>query len=333
MNSHVNKLRLSVLVTAYKRREFIREALESVLNQTTPKDVYEIICITAFHDEGFSIFLKENNIKEIFCDGKMGERLALGIEASNNEIIVFLEDDDKFREDKLENIISVFERYSCVYYHNNVELIDANSQIILERVDPYYRQISRSFLWIPVRGYRNILKHRGDFNMSSVAVKKKIIDKNMIEILRQIESSPDTIIFFLLMQLNLQFYFHAINTTLYRVHDSETNNKNIDPEKIMSSSLKYYRSRLIAYESIYSNQVKKLFFAILLESKFGAYIVGKTEFKPTATEILKFFYMAISRPSIFYLRLWVATILYEFFPSYVDKVRYKRISKKYSAIK
>lgn len=333
MNLSTNNLRLSVLVTAYKRKEFIIEAIESVINQTIPRIFYEIICITAFHDEHLSFYLNKNNVREIYCEGKMGERLALGIEASNNEIIVFLEDDDKFRKDKLECVVKMFEIYNCVYYHNNVELIDVNSRLIYERLDPYYKQISKSFLWFPLRGYRNILRHRGDFNMSSVAIRKEVIVKSMIDTLRLIDSSPDTIIFFLLLQLNRPFYFHAVKTTLYRVHDSETNSINLDPEKIMNSSYRYYYSRLVVYESLYFDRIKKLFLPILLESKFGAYIAGRIDFKPTTLEIIRFFYMAITRPSIFYLRLWSATILYSFSPSYVNKVRYKRIRKKYRTFK
>ena len=41
---------LSVIVTAYNRKEFLLEALQSAVNQTLKREEYEIICIKNFKD-------------------------------------------------------------------------------------------------------------------------------------------------------------------------------------------------------------------------------------------------------------------------------------------
>ena len=320
---------LSVLIMVYKRKEFIMEAIESVLNQTIPRNDYEIVCVVGFHDDNFSAFCKQNSIKEVFCDGKMGQTIASGIAACRGDVMIFIEDDDNFRSDKLERVLQAFKKHNCVYYHNNTELIDENSRLILGSISPYDVQIPGSFLWYPIRGFRNVLRHRGDFNMSSIAVRRSNLNL-YVNIINKIETSPDSIIFFLLMQTNMPFYFDAEKTTFYRVHSSETNSiGNTSPQKILDTSLRFYRSRLIAYEAMRSPSVTKIFFGYVLESKIGAYIDGQLDLKPRFSEELKFFLIALTRPSKFYMILLLATVLARVFPNYVRRIKETRKSERY----
>ena len=315
---------------AYKRKEFIMEALRSVLDQTIPRSDYEIVCVVGFHDDQISAFLDRNNIKEMFCDGRMGQTISSGIAACSNDIVVFLEDDDKFRSDKLERVMQAFGTYNCIYYHNNSELIDEKSKPIPKSISPYDVMITKSFLWKPISGFRNVLRQRGDFNVSSIALRKYSIDLN---ILNKIEASPDSIIFFLLMQVSLPFYFDAEKTTFYRIHNSETHSiGSQDPQKILDTSLRFYRSRLAAYDAMHSAPVKKIFLGYVLESKMGAYIDGELDLKPRLTEKFRFFLIAMTRPSKFYMVLLFATILVGMFPNYVRKMEERRRSQRYKQI-
>ncbi len=333
--SREQEQKISVLVMGYKRREFIMEALESVLNQTIPRRMYEIICIVGFHDNDFSLFLAKNNIKELYCDGTIGQSLELGLKACNNDIVVFLEDDDRFRNDKLELVSRGFKNYDCVYYHNNVNIIDSESNIIEQDIEPYSKQIKKSFYWKPIRGYRKIIRYRGDFNMSSIAIRK---NKIPISLIGKIKASPDSIIFFLVLQSCMPFYFDDNRTTFYRIHDSETNAANnvsliLNVDRTIDVAQRFYESRLIAYETMQPTRVKNIFLGYVLESKFGAYIAGIRDLKPSISETLKFLYIGITRPSLFYLRLLIATVIYGRSPHFVDNVRYKRMRDRYKKIK
>jgi glycosyltransferase involved in cell wall biosynthesis len=42
---------ISAIITAYNRREFIRDAVNSVINSVLPEDEYEIIVVKNFRDE------------------------------------------------------------------------------------------------------------------------------------------------------------------------------------------------------------------------------------------------------------------------------------------
>jgi len=326
-----NGIKLTVLVMAYKRKDYLKEALLSVLNQTIPRSEYEIICIKGFQDEDLSAFMRQNNIMELFCDGTLGERLVAGLKNSSYDIILFLDDDDIFREDKLMSVRNAFVQSGCVYFHNNVHLIDRDSRSISNPIDPFSKQIDDTILWSPLRGFKSIIRHRGDFNMSSIAVLKGEICK-YDKILPEIKASPDTITFFLLLQINRSFFFSKEKLTMYRIHESETNMSK-DKERMLDVSLRYYNSRLICYRGLTNLKVKKLFLGYLLESKFGAYIAGAEDLKPSFKELLKLFYIGVAQPSAFYLRLCVAVLIYSKFPGYVDRIRKERTNRKYREIR
>jgi len=42
---------ISVIVTAYNRRKYVRHATESVISSTLPRDGYELIVVKNFRDE------------------------------------------------------------------------------------------------------------------------------------------------------------------------------------------------------------------------------------------------------------------------------------------
>ena len=54
------KTRFSVVIIAYKRKEFLINAVNSVLNQRYPREMIEIIVVKSFEDNEIdSILLKE----------------------------------------------------------------------------------------------------------------------------------------------------------------------------------------------------------------------------------------------------------------------------------
>lgn len=330
--SNIKDIRLSVLVIAYERKEFVKETLLSVLDQTIPPNLYEIICVIGFKDEGISNFLKENNIIEIYCHCRIGKNLSIGLNSCKGDYVVFLEDDDKFTRDKLEMILKAFENNKIIYYHNNHEIIDKYSQILdLNQVKKksFDRQFTRSTLWNPPHNYHRITKYSGDFNLSSIAVSRSHIIKYN-SVLAKIESAADFIVFSVLLQDNFPFYFDVNRTTLYRMHEnSETHSIERNHEKLIDHSKREYRSALIVYESLNSEPVKRMFVEWLLSLKFYAYVAGIKDLKPSFIDKLKLFYYGITAPNPSYLISIIAVVVYSMFPKYVDKLAVKRTTKIY----
>lgn len=57
---------ISVIITAYNRKEFLLEAVNSALNQTLPKDEYEIIVVRNFSE--YDDILKNLDVKTVFAN-------------------------------------------------------------------------------------------------------------------------------------------------------------------------------------------------------------------------------------------------------------------------
>ena len=110
---------ISVIITAYKRKEFIMDAIKSVLNQTLPRKYYEIIVVKNFIDSDIDKYINDNNIKNIFSnDISLSGKSVEAIKSSHGEIISFLDDDDMFYNNKLEYIYDLFKNnINLVYYH------------------------------------------------------------------------------------------------------------------------------------------------------------------------------------------------------------------------
>ena len=185
---------ISIIITAYNRKEFLLNAIKSVLNQTINKKYYEIIVITNFRDESIDDFINANKIKHILMDGTLGEFLYKGALAAKGEIISFLDDDDLFFKDKLDIVYKEFKKdIDIVYYHNLGVSINENGKTI----------IINSIQTVP------------DFNMSSISIKKSIITINNVD---KISALPDTLMYLFALESNKKIIRGKEKLTYYTFH-------------------------------------------------------------------------------------------------------------------
>ena len=71
------------------------DAVNSALNQTLPKDEYEIIVVKNFEDENIDRFLEEHSVRNIIVkEEPLSAKIVKGVEESRGEVISFLDDDD-----------------------------------------------------------------------------------------------------------------------------------------------------------------------------------------------------------------------------------------------
>ncbi|MGC9126572.1 MAG: glycosyltransferase, partial [Thermoplasmata archaeon] len=68
---------ISVIITAHNRKEFLKEAIQSALNQTLERSNYEILVIKNFKDEEIDRIIEQNGIRNIFTrdESTMGKIL------------------------------------------------------------------------------------------------------------------------------------------------------------------------------------------------------------------------------------------------------------------
>ncbi len=86
---------ISVIVTDHDRRIFLPRALQSLENQTLPKDKFEVIVIKNYEDKEIDDMIRRNGWKNIVAiDAKnLRAKVTVGVEHARGEVITFLEDD------------------------------------------------------------------------------------------------------------------------------------------------------------------------------------------------------------------------------------------------
>jgi Glycosyltransferases involved in cell wall biogenesis len=166
---------ISVIITAHNRREFLLEAVNSALNQTLPKDEYEIIVVKNFEDERIDKFLEEHGVRNIVTnEGPLGAKIARGVEESKGEIISFLEDDDLWLPQKLEKVKQVFQDENVIYYHNIYFNFYGSLKVdsLMDKIES--NRDSGKLLKLAIRNVNMNKNFSHPFNISSITVRKKI---------------------------------------------------------------------------------------------------------------------------------------------------------------
>lgn len=210
--------KISVVIIAYNRKNYIMQAVSSVLNQTLDKAFYEIIVVKNFIDATIDDFLKKNGVKNIYNkDERQGKQWIVGINESDGDVISFLDDDDISDKNRMSRVYEIFNKYNIQYYRNSYINIDDKGAIIhsneLRNFDKliYYEH---SFE-IPITTLSNIV------NSSGTSVKKALLLK-YAGTLELLYISGDRFINELCYLEDVGAFYDSEKLTYYRVHRSSS---------------------------------------------------------------------------------------------------------------
>jgi glycosyltransferase involved in cell wall biosynthesis len=227
---------ISVIVTAYNRRKYLPFALRSLEAQTLPRDKFEVIVVKNFEDEELDGIILRNGWKVVYEDDTYYGRMVLaGLEESRGEVITFLEDDDMYGNNRLEEIYKVFKSYdSLVYFHNSQIIIDENGSV-LER-PPHSIYISKNLIGgspivIDADKLRGLAKRYNAsvidlalkvraypwHNNSSLAVRRRVLEAGA-HLVRELPTAFDLFVLASSLRAGGLLYFTDEKLTLYRVH-------------------------------------------------------------------------------------------------------------------
>ena len=195
---------VSVIIPYYKKRNFIKETIISVINQSY--DYLEILIIyddTNLNDLEFLLEISklDNRIKIINNNKRLGAGLSRnkGIEQSNGKYIAFIDADDTWVSDKLKDQISFMKKNGNQISHTSYFIIDEKKKIIGQRK-------ARDLLSI-----NEILKSC-DIGLSTVIIEKKVIIKTGAQF-PQLITKEDFVFWLTLMKKNYKFYAYDSNLT------------------------------------------------------------------------------------------------------------------------
>ena len=304
---------ISVIITAYNRKEFLLNAVKSALNQTLDKKYYEIIVIKNYSDDKIDKFIKENNIKNILTDEiSLSGKIVEAFKIAKGDIISFLEDDDTFLENKLENVVNRFSDPSLVYYHNNYSIINENA----ERLDinlPYQSNSKCSIKVdtkdLDIKKLRALNKNNGFFNLSCISIRKSLVSW-CLDKLDRINVALDYFFFFQGIDSDGVVFIDNKVLTLYRVHKSNDSLAVATSKKIFcENKINFFKEDLIGFTTIQSLSrheiVKKYLSCRILIPQIALYIfIHKT--RPIITVRCSL----LCSIKIQYIPLFVLSILY-----------------------
>ncbi|BBD73477.1 hypothetical protein HS1genome_1866 [Sulfodiicoccus acidiphilus] len=124
--------KITVIVPAYERRQYILHALKSIDRQTINRDSLEVIVTKNFKDDVIDKFAEERGyVNVVMNEKRYGVRLAAAIEEARGEVITVLEDDDLFHESRLSDVLHAFAaNEKLLYYRNNAIPVDGLGHLI-----------------------------------------------------------------------------------------------------------------------------------------------------------------------------------------------------------
>jgi len=261
---------ISVVITAHNRKEFLKEAINSVINQTLDKDFYEIIVVKNFDDQEVDNLIGKNKIINLKSrdDSLIGVDLALGIEKARGEVISFLDDDDLFIPEKLEIVYNFFKKYkNLAYLHNNDYFIDGKDN----PAKFWVKDINKDIILDHFKDLNELLNLQGYgpyFNMSSINIRKnKILP--YLGYLNKINLNQDDFMFFIsTLEDPRLIILSKEKLTKYRIHQSTSNLLNEDINKFLNDNIKSGKNSLYTHTVMMSlvekNKIYGLFFKYII---------------------------------------------------------------------
>ena len=240
---------VSIIIPYYKKKEYILKTINSILNQTYSH--FEIIII--YDDENLSdldylekLFKLEDKIKIIKNLKTIGAGFSRnkGIGNAKGEFIAFIDADDIWKKDKLENQINFMKKKNLKFSHTSYEIIDKNEKVLGKRISRDFEKVE------------DLIKSC-DIGLSTVILKKEIIDHHTK--FPNLKTKEDFVLWLKILQKNI--FITSFNETL-------TSWRKIDNS--LSSSV---RQKLIDAFKVYNyymkfNFIKSCYYVISLSINF-----------------------------------------------------------------
>lgn len=192
---------VSIIIPYFKKKDYILEAINSILNQTYQN--FEVIIVYDDTDKSelsliYNIQKLDRRIKVLVNEKNLGAGLSRnnGIKNSNGKYIAFLDADDLWKKEKLEKQISLMEQNNFLITHTSYEILGNKKKF--SKI-----MIARNL------NFNKLLKSC-DIGLSTVIIKKDLFDQSIK--FSNIKTKEDYILWLLLTKKG--YIFNSLNETL-----------------------------------------------------------------------------------------------------------------------
>ncbi len=124
----------SAIILAYNRRQYLLTAVASALEQTLPRERYEVLVFKNFKDAEIDAYLAAHDVRNLTSEANARPRtMRTVLDEARGEVLSFLDDDDVWKREKLASVDREFSRDPTLgYFHNGFDVVD-------DRLRPYER--------------------------------------------------------------------------------------------------------------------------------------------------------------------------------------------------
>lgn len=242
---------ISVIMPFYKKREYFKQSLLSVINQT-----YQNIEIIIIFDDNYNSDIEfiqkfldlDKRIKLIDNKKNLGVAISRnkGIEISKGDYVAFLDCDDYWEKDKLEKQYNFMRNNKILFSHTTYQVINTKNEIIGK--NKIKKQLS----------YKDLI-NSCDIGLSTVLMKKEILS---ISKFKQISTKEDYALWLELSRKGVSIHGLDEPLTYWRV----TNNS-------LSSS--FLTKVINGFQVYYKFEKNNLFKSLILVINLGLHYLRK----------------------------------------------------------
>ena len=268
--------KVSVIIPVYDRRDYVRIAVNSCLNQEYDKDKLEIIVVKNFLDNDLEKWFSQNFI--LYIDSKktsLVDKIIEGMDISTGEIICLLEDDDEFVSNKIEIINKYFDDnpdISCL--HNNYLTIEeGNNQPNIYSYG-HKKELEKVLRLNEKRKMLSLIKHKDIYHNLSCWSFRRDYGPKLLNRLAGLTYDIDFLIYIEVISNQIEMLFLPEELTIYRRHQSASKLTKED-EKIVNLLKLSIFSLNSVQNKISQKEIKIYIESNLIIERFKLYIMEK----------------------------------------------------------
>ena len=239
---------VSVIIPYFKKKKYIADTINSILQQTYKN--FEIIIIYDDPEKNDLEYIKklitlDNRIELIVNHKNFGAGISrnIGISKANGFFLAFIDADDLWEKTKLEEQIKFMENEKINFCHTTYKIINERNEFIALRK-------ARNFFNI-----KELIKSC-DIGLSTVLLKKEILGSNRFP---DLKTKEDFVLWLKLISKNVKIYGLDKELTLWRKTSNSLSSslfqKIIDGFRVYNVYMKY-------------NIIKSLYYLLYLSINF-----------------------------------------------------------------
>ncbi len=227
--------KISVIVTAHDRKEFLKEALLSIRDQTLDRKLFQVVVVKNFLDPNLDDLIESFGYDLLNGEASLAKKILEALKICEGEIITFLEDDDKYHPDRLARILDVFENHpECIFYHNSLQEIDLSGTSLKRSHHPMPKK-THLFSSEDMREIlSSMISGNTDYNTGCMAVKKSLLESN-IDVFKGATdltfTTTDSLYFLFALNSGKSVFIDETTLTFVRRHDSMSVSLKSDPKE------------------------------------------------------------------------------------------------------